>query len=154
MKSALQSSIGGRNNIWTTNNLNFTGANGNPTICKADFEADKLIICAGDSINFKDRTYNAATGWTWTMTGASPASSTVQNPGVVYNTPGLYTVVLTSTDGTTSQTSTKTGYIKVLPASATLPFFDGFARYSNLDHRLKLMGNSCAALRASWHRHQ
>ena len=132
MRTALLSTIGGRNNIWTTNNLNITGANGNPTICKADFEADKLIICAGDSIHFKDRTYNAATGWTWTMTGASPASSTVQNPGVVYNTPGLYTVVLTSTDGTSSQTSTKTGYIRVLPASATLPFFDGFENYTTL----------------------
>ena len=134
MRTALQSSTGGRNNIWTTNNLNFTGANGNPTICKAEFTSDKTIVCAGDSVYFQDNTYNAANGWTWTMTGATPATSTVQNPGVVYNTPGIYTVILTATDGSTSQTATKTAYIRVLPASATLPFFDGFENYTTLSN--------------------
>jgi len=134
MRSALQSSIGGRNNLWTTNNLNFTGTNGNATICKADFTSDKTIICAGDSVYFEDNTYNAATGWTWTLTGATPATSTLQNPGVIYNTPGLYTVVLTATDGSTSQTATKTSYIRVLAAPATLPFFDGFENYTSLSN--------------------
>ena len=134
MRTALQSSIGGRNNLWTTNNLNFTGTNGNPTICKADFTSDKTIICAGDSVYFNDNTYNAATGWTWTLTGATPSTSTLQNPAVIYNTPGLYSVVLTATDGSTSQTATKTAYIKVLPASGSLPFFDGFENYASLSN--------------------
>jgi PKD repeat protein len=134
MRTALQASIGGRNNIWTTNNLNLTGANGSLTICKADFSSDKTIICAGDSIHFQDNTYNAVTGWTWTLTGATPATSSVQNPGVVYNTPGKYTVVLSATDGLTTQTATKTAYITVLPASVTLPFFDGFENYTSLSN--------------------
>jgi len=80
------------------------------------------------------RTVLAATGWTWTFTSGSPASSSAQNPTVTYTTPGLYTVVLSSTDGTITDVETKTSYIRVLPASATLPFLEGFESYSTLDN--------------------
>lgn len=132
MRASLLSSSGGRNNIWTSANLSSVGANGNATICKADFTSDKTIICAGDSVHFEDLSYNAASGWTWTLTGASPSTSTIQNPGVIYNTPGTYTVQLAATDGNSTQTSTKTSYITVLPAGTNLPFFDSFETYSSL----------------------
>lgn len=132
MRAALISSVGGRNNLWTTSNLNFTGANGITTLCKANFFTDKTVICAGDSITFTDDSYNSPTGWTWTTTGGSPATSTVQNPVVIYNTPGFYTVTLTATDGSTSDSETKTAVIHVLPAASSLPFYEGFEGYSTL----------------------
>ena len=134
MRNAITSSSGGRSNLHTTNNLNQTGATGVLTLCKADFAADRTTICAGETVNFFDDTYNAATGWTWTFTSGSPASSTSQNPSVTYTTPGLYTVVLSSTDGTTTDVETKTSYIRVLPASATLPFLESFESYTTLDN--------------------
>lgn len=134
MRNAITSSSGGRSNLHTVNNLNQTGATGVLTLCKADFAADRTTICAGETVNFFDDTYNAATGWSWTFTSGSPATSTAQNPSVTYTTPGLYTVVLSSTDGTTTDLETKTSYIRVLPASATLPFLESFESYSTLDN--------------------
>jgi len=134
MRNAIVSSSGGRSNLHTVTNLNQTGATGVLTLCKADFAADRTTICAGETVNFFDDTYNAATGWTWTFTSGSPASSSAQNPTVTYTTPGLYTVVLSSTDGTITDVETKTSYIRVLPASATLPFLEGFESYSTLDN--------------------
>jgi PKD repeat protein len=134
MRNAITSSSGGRNNLHTVTNLNQTGATGVLTLCKADFAADRSTICAGETVNFFDDTYNAATGWSWTFTSGSPATSTAQNPSVTYTTPGLYTVELSSTDGTTTDVETKTAYIRVLPASATIPFLESFESYSTLDN--------------------
>ncbi len=134
MRAALLSSVGGRNNIWTSSNLAATGANGVTTLCKADFITDKTVICAGESITFTDDSYNAPSGWTWTTTGGTPSSSTLQNPTITYSTPGFYTVTLTSTDGTTSDTETKTSYIHVLPVANSIPFYESFENYTTLDN--------------------
>lgn len=133
MRLAIQSSTGGRNNLWTPSNLTATGATGVLTLCKADFAATRTTICAGDSVQFIDDTYNAVTGWNWSFTGGSPTSSTTQNPYVTYNTPGLYTVTLNATDGSTNDGETKTNYIHVLPASASIPLLEGFESYSSID---------------------
>ena len=61
MRSAINSSVGGRNNVKSQSNLNFTGANGTLTLCKADFSADKATICAGETIQFTDDSYNEVT---------------------------------------------------------------------------------------------
>jgi PKD repeat protein len=133
MRAALLSSVGGRSNLWTTSNLNATGATGAPaTLCKTDFTMDKTIVCAGDSIVFTDETYNAATGWNWTTTGGTPASSTDQHPVITYNSPGTYSVTLSATDGSTTDVETKSMVINVLPAGASLPFYDGFESYTTL----------------------
>lgn len=133
MRAALTSSVGGRNNLWTTSNLNVTGANGAAaTLCKTDFTMDKTVICVGDSVSFSDATYNAATGWTWTINGGTPSSSTEQNPVVLFNTPGTYTISLSATDGSTTDIETKSQVITVLSSGATLPFYEGFENYTSL----------------------
>lgn len=132
MRAALNSSIGGRNNIKTTANLNATGANGNTYLCKADFTADKTTVCAGETIQFSDASYNEVNGWTWTFNGGSPASSTSQNPSITYSVPGIYEVVLAATDGTANDSETKTAYIRVLPNPDNLPFLEGFENFSSL----------------------
>ena len=132
MRNALTSSVGGRNNLWTSANLTNTGATGVVTLCKAEFFSNKTSVCSGDVVNFFDDTYNVVSGWNWSFQGGSPATSTVQNPTVTYTTPGIYTVTLTATDGSASDTETKTAYITVLPESASLPFFEGFENYTTL----------------------
>jgi PKD repeat protein len=134
MRSALTSSIAGRSNLWTTSNLAATGADGNVYLCKADFTVNKTSICVGELLQFTDGTYNAATGWSWTFQNGTPATSTAQNPQVSYDTPGIYTVTLTATDGTTTQTETKTQYIHVLPKFGYLPFLETFENYTNLSN--------------------
>ena len=132
MRSAVNSNVANRDNLITTANLNLVGANGNLTLCKAEFSADKTTICVNDQVTFDDQTYSTANGWTWTFTGGTPATSTAQNPVVTYSTPGIYNVTLQATDGTNADTEAKTSYIRVLPDGATLPFLESFESFSTL----------------------
>lgn len=134
MQTAIQSSIGGRNNLWTTSNLNDTGANGDVELCEAEFSANKSSVCIGTQIQFTDESYNEATGWEWTFEGGTPETSISQNPIITYNTPGYYTVTLQATDGTSTDTEVKTALIHVVPASENLPIVEGFETYSTLNN--------------------
>ena len=140
MRTALQSTNTGRANLWTTANLNAVGANGVLYLCKAEFTADKTTICNGDEISFSDDSYNVANAWTWSITPSSGwsysngTSATSQNPSVVFDTPGLYTVQLTSSDGTLSDSEVKNNFIHVLNTAASLPFWEGFENYSSLSN--------------------
>lgn len=132
MQNALQSSVGGRNNVVSASNLTNVGADGNLYLCKADFTSDRTTICSGESVTFQDASYNTVNGWTWTFTGGSPSSSNLESPTVTYTTPGLYTVELVATDGSNNDTETKTQYIRVLPAPAGLPFLEDFESFATL----------------------
>ncbi|MCB9189500.1 MAG: T9SS type A sorting domain-containing protein [Flavobacteriales bacterium] len=126
MRTALASSTGGRNNLTTNSNLISTGVR-DYSLCKAEFESDNIVICEGQTVQFTDGSYHSANGWTWTFNGGSPASSTDQNPSVTYSTAGTYSVILTATDGSSSDTETKTNYITVLPATGrSLDVIEGF----------------------------
>jgi len=68
--------------------------------------------CPGKTIQFSDqssgkepRTYN------WSFPGGVPATSTLKNPTVVYNTPGVYDVTLEVTNSFGSDTRTKKNVI-------------------------------------------
>ena len=133
MRTAITSSVGGRNNLWTPGNLTATGADGDVYLCETRFSADRTSICSGEVVQFTDESFNSVNGWEWTFAGGTPATSTDQHPTVTYNTPGIYEVSLTATDGTTDETETKTGYIRVVPSSSSLPFLEGFESFSTLD---------------------
>lgn len=117
MHAALNSSVGGRINVVSSNNLNETGVNEPDQLCEVNFEADNTEICQGSSVTFTDLSFFAISSWNWSFPGGTPATSTDQNPTVVYNTPGEYEVTLTASDGTNSETETKTAFIRVLPTS-------------------------------------
>lgn len=134
MRNAITSSVGGRNNLWTAQNLLETGADGNVYLCQADFEVDKKSICSGETVQFTDVSFNVVNGWSWSFPGGTPSTSTSQNPSVTYSTPGLYEVTLTATDGTTNDTEVKTAFIRVVPASNQLPFLETFESYSTLNN--------------------
>lgn len=130
MRAALVASGTGRNNIWTASNLASVGADGTAGLCSAAFNVQKQTVCVGEAVQFTDASFNAVSGWTWTFQGGTPASSTAQNPSVVYSTPGNYTVTLVATDGSSSDTETRTAYIKVLPAGTPIPYYEGFESYN------------------------
>ncbi len=79
----------------------------------ADFSANKVAGCSGSQINFTDQSSNLPDSWQWTFVGGSPSNSTLKNPIVVYNNPGLYDVVLTSTNTRGNGTTSKTGYVTI-----------------------------------------
>ena len=79
----------------------------------AAFSAEPTLICMNESVTFTDLSMGGVTSWNWTFEGGNPATSTEQNPVVVYNTPGVYDVSLKVGDGTTTNTQTVTDMITV-----------------------------------------
>ena len=129
MRSVLNSSVAGRNNLWTTSNLALTGGDVS-VVCEADFRSDLTDVCAGNSIQFEDISFNNIVSWNWSFPGGIPATSTDQNPIVVYPTTGIYPVTLTVSDGVSSLQTVKANYVQVLSQPLTLPIIEGFEDYS------------------------
>lgn len=78
----------------------------------AEFIADTVTAATLSDIYFYDQSYNdTATAWSWTF--GDGTTSTVQNPVKQYASAGTYTVSLTVTGSTGSDTETKTSYITV-----------------------------------------
>lgn len=100
------------NNIWL-DDINLYYTNVMPV---ADFSADDVTPCVGQTVTFTDLTTNSPTSWSWTITGPATFNSSVQNPSFVFTTPGTYQVELTATNASGSDTETKVGYITVTAA--------------------------------------
>ncbi|MFN8283546.1 MAG: PKD domain-containing protein [Chitinophagales bacterium] len=93
----------------------------------ADFSADRVSICPGNSVKFTDLTTGIPTSWSWSFTGGTPSTSIAQNPTVTYSAAGTYAVTLTATNSLGSDAETKTAYINVgNPTTTALPIVQGF----------------------------
>lgn len=91
----------------------------------ANFTANPTSVCPGGSVSFTNQSTGNPTSFSWSFPGGTPATSSAQNPTVVYNTPGTYNVSLTVSNANGSNTKTSTAYITVLSASS-LPLSEGF----------------------------
>ncbi|MFH2094465.1 MAG: C25 family cysteine peptidase, partial [Bacteroidota bacterium] len=102
-----------------------------PNAFMTDFYASATVIIEGQSVDFFDDTQNGpATSWTWNF--GNGQTSSVQNPAaIVYDIPGFYTVTLTSSDGTDTDTETKIDYIEVIDSSY-LPIADFTANFTTV----------------------
>lgn len=82
----------------------------------AEFTASATTVPAGSPINFRDLSAFTPTSWSWSFPGSNRPTSNLRNPsGIVYSTPGTYSVSLTVTNANGSNTLTKTNYITVTP---------------------------------------
>jgi PKD repeat protein len=78
----------------------------------ADFTATTTSPCAGMAVDFTDLSNGNPTSWEWEFPGGTPASSNVQNPvSIRYETPGIYNVSLSVSNGSATASKTKTGFI-------------------------------------------
>lgn len=86
----------------------------------AEFVADETVVCRdnGGSVNFTDNSIGNPTSWNWSFPGATPSSSTMQNPTVVYNSDGVFNVTLIATNANGSDTSIVSSYITVVSGSS------------------------------------
>lgn len=130
MRTAVQSNVAQRNQLWTNTNLTNTGVL-SPILCAADFAVSKTNGCAGTPIQFTDNSYNGVTEWSWdfgdgtTLTGNDPLIH--QNPQHSYTAPGNYSVTLVAGNGNSTVQVTKNNLIAVLPNGQQLmPFEEGF----------------------------
>ncbi len=116
MRLALESETGGRNNLWQTSNLMFTGTYYGPLVCapKADFYSVQKMVCEGDLVDFRNASWgDSITSFSWTFDGGTPATSTDANPAVSFATPGWHNVTLTVGAGGGSATVTKNNMVYV-----------------------------------------
>lgn len=125
MNAALNSSSGQRNNLATSSNLAATGTTNlvTPNCAPvADFTPFlPTFICAGQSVAFTDFSYRSTpTTYNWTFTGGTPATSSAENPTIVYNTPGTYNVSLTVSNANGTHTFSRQALIIVSPNEASV----------------------------------
>lgn len=136
MRSVAESSLYGRDQLWTNANLIATGTGpGSPPVSLAlpssDFSIQTglnpnflgTLACVGDSV----KVFNAsgllnAISYQWSFPGGSPSSLSLPNPKVTYMNPGYYDMTLTTTNANGSTTTTKSGIVYV---SGSWPEFIG-----------------------------
>ncbi|PHI19277.1 hypothetical protein CEQ90_13775 [Lewinellaceae bacterium SD302] len=79
-----------------------------------NFVANQTLITAGEGVSFTDLSTNSPNEWSWVFNGASPSTSSLENPTVIYSTPGTYNVSLTTANAGGSDSEVKFGYITVI----------------------------------------
>jgi PKD repeat protein len=131
-------SVGGTDTEVKTNYINV------PYPPVADFDADSYTPVIGQTVYFWDMSTNFPTSWSWTFTPPTVTytggtSATSMDPEVIFNAGGSYTVTLTATNGSGSDTETKVGFINVpyppvadFSASTTTPYIGQTVNFTDL----------------------
>ena len=99
---------------------------------KANFQANQLISCAGQNIDFSDLTLSVSnlTNWFWDFGDGS--ISNLQNPIHQYQLTGIYDVSLIAASNNCTDTFRISNYIKIIEPTAI--FFEEY----NCDNPLKV----------------
>lgn len=82
----------------------------------ADFSASPITVLVGGSASFQDLSLNAPVQWAWAFEGGDIATSTAQNPQVMYAATGDYDVQLVVTNAHGADTLNIPDYIHVVNA--------------------------------------
>ncbi len=99
--------------VWESDLYTFTAA-----APIADFIADDTVPIPNQTVTFNDFSSNQPTSWQWTITPSSfqyldGTSATSQYPKVQFTALGYYTIQLTVSNASGSDTKTRTSYINV-----------------------------------------
>jgi gliding motility-associated-like protein len=107
------------------------------TVPTANFSVSDTFICEDMCINFFDLSTEFPTSWQWTFQGASPSSSTIQNPvAICYPSPGVYDVTLVSSTlngSSTPYTRTATIVVQAKPNAQNVTLTDTVGKLVTLD---------------------
>ncbi len=113
----------GNNILLTGRPVFFTDKNNLiPIAPTADFSVSATEGCVPMTISFVDASTTNTTVWNWSFPGGVPATSTEQNPTVVYNQAGEYPVTLIAENSSGANTLTETDYVQVSEALPTAAF--------------------------------
>ncbi|MBC7778151.1 MAG: PKD domain-containing protein [Phycisphaerae bacterium] len=82
----------------------------------AGFTATPMEGCTPLTVQFTNTSSANATDFSWQFPGGDPAVSTSQNPSVVYNAPGTYSVTFTASNAAGSSTASQPNIVIVNPA--------------------------------------
>jgi len=82
---------------------------------QADFYEDQTNILVTRTVQYTDTSFENVSTWKWAFEGGTPATSSLPDPLVTYNTVGLFDVSLIVTKGSYKDTLIKSDYINVYP---------------------------------------
>jgi hypothetical protein len=77
------------------------------TALTASFNLTSSTVCAGTSVSLTSLS-TGATGYTWTMAGGNPSSSSSQNTATTYSASGTFSITLLVSNGSSTASITKT----------------------------------------------
>jgi PKD repeat protein len=103
-----------------------TGIFNTPVACNMvpDFRANRRVICAGDSVQFTDQSWNGdATSRQWNFTGGVTAPSGDSIVWVTFPSPGTYDAGITVGNAAGNNSKNRSGYITVKPIVAQVAGF-------------------------------
>jgi PKD repeat protein len=137
MHACLNSTFGGRNNLWQTANLIATGVYSSPApLCNADFTVNKNVMCntVANQVVYTNTSYNGNfSSVEWVFPGGTPSVSSAATPTVTYTIPGVYGATLKVKNGSDSLMVTKNNLISVVGnTTASFPFTDDFETTTSL----------------------
>ena len=95
---------------------------------KADFQAAITTGCAPLEVQFTGQSEGPGAEYAWTFIGGTPTESNSLAPTVVYETAGVYSVMLIVSNAAGTDTAVVENYINVegLPTAAFTSFVNGF----------------------------
>lgn len=91
----------------------------------ADFNNNIIAGCAPLTVDFTNTSSSNATTFQWDFPGGNPSSSTEENPTVIWDNAGVYTVTLTASNAAGSSTSTTTITVNQAPTADFSYFVSG-----------------------------
>ncbi len=125
MHAALNSTVANRNNLWQPANLAATGTDDVTNyLCGAKLQADKRIVCVGDTVHFTDVSYHGITARNWTFEGGNSLTTADSLSSAVYDQVGKYDVTLKVSNGVDTIDVVLNDYITVLPAQGAIAGID------------------------------
>jgi hypothetical protein len=93
----------------------------------ANFSFSPNPACVGQTVSIVDMSTGSPGAWSYTITGAAPSTSTLQNPFVTYAAAGVYSITLVSSNGGGSSTPivktitiTASPVLTITPAASTI----------------------------------
>lgn len=96
--------------------------------CQLNLTGAPYLVCQGRPVDFIDASFGTTiVSRQWTFTNATPATSSLANPTVVFNAPGLQTVTLVAIGAGGVSSAPLTLQVQVLPGGQLVaPFQESF----------------------------
>ncbi len=109
--------VSGNGNNLYLDDISIAGVLAPPTPV-VNFNASSTTPCSGVSVNLRDTSTNSPTSWKWTFTPATVTflnntNDSSQHPVVSFTSSGLYSIKLKATNGSGTDSLTKSNYITV-----------------------------------------
>lgn len=144
MHACLNSSVANRNNLWSPTNLIATGTDDITfQMCTIDFEADKRIVCTGETVTLTDVSRHGVTSRNWSVNGGVPSSVSDSIITVTFSSPGIYPIGLSVSNGSQQLDTVFQDFIRVFPSTGNNNYLvQGFENETNFNNNWMILENA------------